>query len=113
VSFQFLFEKTLQLTYESKFKKQNEKPHLYPISTLTRDGVNAFLKSLEVRLKSLAKKSTYRSLPHEVMPLMEQKISSEVLNLDEVKRGISVIKKRGGRVNAFKLANELLKKKLK
>jgi len=44
---------------------------------------------------------------------MEQKISSEVLNLDEVEKGIAALKKRGARANVFKIANILLKKKLK
>jgi LAO/AO transport system kinase len=108
-----LFEKTLTLTYESKFKRKNQMPSLYPVSTLTKDGVNAFLKSLESKLKTLSKKSSYRSLSREVILLMEQKIISEVLNLNEVEKGIARIKKKNGRANAFKIADTLLKKKLK
>ena len=104
-----LLERTLRLSYQTSSANQEKKANLFPVSTLSREGVDRFLKALEEKIKLTPVKRT-KTLLHEVMLLLEQKILSQALHPSRIEREMKKILKKNKSLSAFRIAEKLSQK---
>jgi len=105
-----LLERTLEMTYRSSRKPEVKRVHLYPLSTLTREGLKPFLAALEERLRKVRPSERLkRNLLREVRLLVEQRVLADVLEPQRIEKVIRRVLKKDRSASAFKIADAVLK----
>jgi len=102
-----LFKKTLNASYESQLEVRRQKPPTFPVSTLTREGIEKFLKELEDMVKAAKNKPLSENIAGEVRLLVEQKLSAEILDRNHFEREVLRHEKKAK--SPFKIAEIILK----
>ncbi len=107
-----LLERTLETTRRSSFKPQAKRVHLFPLSTLTREGVDPFLKALEDKVRTISvSERRRRNLSREAMILVEQQVLAEALEPVRFEKALQRVLKKDRSASAFQVAAEILKKR--